>query len=83
MTMIAQTLYHFLSQRLRGFEECRASTIFRKFINMKADVAIRDGNILVKFPRRAHNPIIKSAQLDKAPPAISWLGNRRMLFEFK
>jgi transposase len=83
MTMIAHSLYHFLSQKLRGFEERRASTIFRKFINMKADVTIRDGDIIVKFPRRAHNPIIKSAQLDKVPSTISWLGNRKMLFEFR
>ena len=83
MTMIAHSLYHFLSQKLRGFEECRASTIFRKFINMKADVAIRNGNIIVRFPRRSHNPIIKSAQLDKAPSTISWLGNRKMIFEFR
>jgi len=82
MTMIAHSLYHFLSQKLRGFEECRASTIFRKFINMKADVVIRDSDIVVKFPRRAHNPIIKSAQLDKASN-ISWLGNRKILFEFR
>jgi len=83
MTMIAHSLYYFLSQRLRGFEECRASTIFRKFINMKADVVIRNGEIIVKFPRRAHNPIIKAAQLDKEPYPLSWLGNRTMLFEFK
>ena len=82
MTMIAHSLYHVLSQKLRGFEECRASTIFRKFINMKADLAIRDGDIIVKFPRRAHNPIIKAAQLDKEPVPISWLGNRKMLFQF-
>jgi len=83
MTMIAHSLYHFLSQRLRGFEECRASTIFRKFINMKADVSVRDGNIVVKFPRRSYNPIIKSAELDKVPSTISWLGNRKMFFEFR
>lgn len=83
MTMIAHSLYHFISQRLRGFEECRASTIFRKFINMKAEVAIRNGNIIVKFPRRAHNPIIKAAQLDKVPCEISWLGKRKMIFEFR
>ena len=83
MTMIAHSLYHFFSQGLRGFEECRASTIFRKFINMKADVGIRDGEIVVRFPRRAHNPIIKSAQLDKKPSTISWLGDRKMRFEFR
>jgi transposase len=83
LTMIAHALYHFLSQRLRGFEECRSSTIFRNFINMKADIVIQNNDIIVTFPRRAHNPIIKAAQLDKITPSISWLGNRRMLFKFK
>jgi hypothetical protein len=50
---------------------------------MKADISIRDGDVVVKFPRRSHNPIIKSAELDKVPSTISWLGNRKMLFEFR
>ena len=83
MTMIAQALYHFFSQKLRGFEQCRSATIFRHFINMKADVVIRGSNIIVTFPRRSHNPILKAAHLDKTPSSISWLGNRRMLFKFK
>lgn len=83
LTMIAHALYHFFSQKLRGFEECRSSTIFRNFINMKADIVIQNTNIIVTFPRRAHNPIIKAAQLDKITAPISWLGNRRMLFKFK
>ena len=83
MTMIAHTLYHVLSQKLRGFEQCRSSTIFRKFINMKADIIIEGNDIIVTFPRRVHNPIIKAAQLDKIPTPISWLGNRRVLYKFK
>ena len=83
MTMIAHGLYHFFSQKLRGFEECRSSTIFRHFINMRADIIIRGSDIIVTFPRRAHNPILNAAQLDKITPSISWLGNRRMLFKFR
>jgi len=83
MTMIAHALYHLFAQKLRGFEQSRPSTIFRHFINMKADIAIRDGNIIVVFPRRAHNPILKSAQLDATPITISWLGNRKLLFQFR
>ena len=83
MTMIAHALYHFLSQKFRGFEQCRSSTIFRKFINMKADIVIEDNDIIVTFPRRVHNPIIKAAQLDKIPTPISWLGNRKMLYKFR
>jgi transposase len=82
MTMIAHALYHVLSQKLRGFEQCRAATIFRQFINMKADIAVRGDLVTVNFPRRAHNPIIKAAQLDKTAPSIPWLGNRRLHFEF-
>lgn len=83
MTMISHALYHFLSQKFRGFEQCRSSTIFRKFINIKADIVIEDNNIIAAFPRRSHNPIIKAAQLDKTPTPISWLGNRRILFRFR
>ena len=82
MTMIAHALYHFMSQKLRGFENCRSATIFRQFINMKADIMIRGEVIKVKFPRRSHNPIIKAAQLDKKATSISWLGNKRLQFEF-
>jgi hypothetical protein len=83
MTMIAHALYHFLSQKLRGFEQCRAATTFRQFVNMKAEILVQGSSVIVTFPRRAHNPILKAAQLDKAAPPISWLGNRRLQFEFR
>ena len=82
MTMIAHALYHFISQKLRGFEDCNAATIFRQFINMSAEILICGEVITVKFPRRSHNPIIKAAQLDKNATSISWLGNKRVKFEF-
>jgi len=83
MTMMAHALYHFLSEKLRGFEHCRPSTIFRKFINMKADLFIEGNDIIVQFPRRAHNPIIKAAQLDRTPTPISWLGDRKIAYQFR
>ena len=82
MTMIAHALYHLLSQKLRGFEHCRSATIFRQFINMKAEIIVRGDIIIAKFPRRSHNPIMRAAQLDKHAPSISWLGNRHLQFEF-
>jgi len=83
MTMIAHALYHFFSQKLRGYQQCRPSTIFRHFVNMKADIAVRGDAIWVTYPRRAHNPLLKAAQLDKISPSISWLGGRNIVFEFK
>ena len=80
MTMIAYAFYHFLSQKPRGFEHCRSSTISRKFIDMKVDILIEGNDIIVEFPRRSHNPIIKAAQLDQTPSPISWLINRRVVY---
>jgi len=36
MTMIADTLYNMLVQKLRGFQNCDASKIFRHFVKGKA-----------------------------------------------
>ncbi len=83
MTMVAHALYHFLSEKLRGFEQIRAATIFRQFIDMKAEILVQGNNVIVTFPRRAHNPILKAAQIDKLAPPIPWLGNRRLQFIFR
>jgi hypothetical protein len=39
----------------------------------KSDIVIEGNDIILTFPRRVHNPIIKAAQLDKIPTPISWL----------
>jgi hypothetical protein len=33
---------------------------------------------LVYFDRRAHNPVLREAELDKDCPPIPWLGNRQL-----
>lgn len=82
LTMIADTLYYHLAHSLRGFENCEAKKIFRHFIDMPAKIAVRKDEILVKYPLRAHSPVLRSAGLDKWIPPISWLGGRRIRFEW-
>jgi len=36
----------------------------------------------VYFERRAYNPVLREAQLDKNCPPIPWLGNRRLEFSY-
>ncbi|MCX5839603.1 MAG: hypothetical protein NTW71_13995 [Deltaproteobacteria bacterium] len=45
MTMIAETLYSMLAQKLRGFEQCDAQKIYRHFIRSNTDVAITSGEV--------------------------------------
>ena len=43
LTMMADTLYCMLAQKLRGFEQCDALKIYRNFVRGKATVGIQDG----------------------------------------
>lgn len=73
MTMIADTLYTMLAQKLRGFESCDASKIHRLFVKGKGRITLRGNKITVIFPRRAHNPILRSVAWHRLPQALSWL----------
>ncbi len=80
LTMIADTLYYHLAQSLRGFEQCDARKIFRHFIDMPAKISVTKEEILVRYPLRAHSPVLRSAGLDKWAQPVSWLGERKMRF---
>ena len=82
LTMIADTLYYLLAKRLRGFEECNASQIFRHFIRGKGQVTVSAEEIHVRYPKRAHNPLLRAVPWSKLPERVSWLGNRRLRLEW-
>ena len=83
MTLIADTLYYLLGQRLRGFEECNAPALFRRFIRGKGQITVDDKEVVVRFPRRTHNPVLRALDWKQLPDRVSWLGNRRLRFEWK
>lgn len=70
MTVIADTLYSMLAQKLRGFEECDAPKIYRNFVRGKGIVEVSDGSIAVTYPKRAHNPILRHVSWDKLPLSV-------------
>ncbi len=73
MTMIADTLYTMLAQKLRGFESCDAAKIHRLFVKGKANVILKGNKITVTYPRKAHNPILRSVPWHNLPQTLSWL----------
>ena len=83
LTMIADTLYYLLAKRLRGFEECNATQIFRRFTRGKGDITVTSDEIIVAFPKRAHNPVLRAVDWSKLPDRVSWLGDRRLRFEWR
>ena len=83
LTMIADTLYYLLARRLRGFEECNASRIFRHFVRGKGQITVDKDEVVVLFPKRAHNPVLRAIDWTNLPDRVSWLGNRRLRFEWR
>jgi transposase len=83
MTMIADTLYNMLAHKLRGFQDCDAPKIYRHFVKGKANIAVKNGELTVTYPRRAHNPILRAVPWNRLPKSISWLDSVNLNLKFK
>ena len=67
LTMIADTLYSLLARRLRGFEDCDAPKLYRHFVQGKGLIEVHGHDVSVTFPRRAHNPVLRSVEWSNLP----------------
>jgi hypothetical protein len=83
MTMIADTLYSMLSKKLRGFEECDAPKIYRDFVRGKGKITVKGQEITVTYPKRAHNPILRSVPWHRMPESLTWLDSARLKLVFR
>jgi hypothetical protein len=83
MTVIADTLYCMLAQKLRGFEECDAPKLFRNFIDRKATISVRGGDVTVAYDRRAHNPILRRVPWNNLPKTLPAVPGARLQLQFK
>ncbi|MBT9161189.1 MAG: hypothetical protein DDT26_02493 [Dehalococcoidia bacterium] len=82
-TMIADTLYWMLAQKLRGFEECDAPKLYRHYIRGGATVAVNNGQVTVTYPKRAHNPALRAVPWDKLPTTIPGCPGAKLKLVFK
>ena len=79
LTVLAQGCYRWLANQLRGFGDAKPKRVYRNFVETPGVIEIEPGRrIVVYFDRRAHNPILREAHLDKDCPPIPWLGNHRL-----
>jgi transposase len=80
LLVIASGLYRRLAQHMRGYADSQARQIFRDLIDMPADVEITERQVLVRFHRRAHLPIvIASGLLDQTVEVPWWNGAKLRL----
>ena len=83
LTMIADTLYSMLAQKLRGFERCDAPKLYRDFVRGKGDVKVQADTVTVTYPRRVHNPILRKVPWQHLPQQLPGLGGANLALRFR
>ncbi|OGV51082.1 MAG: hypothetical protein A3F46_03360 [Legionellales bacterium RIFCSPHIGHO2_12_FULL_42_9] len=81
-TVIADTLYHRLAQDLPRFEKVRASTIFRKFIDMPGKIIFDGQQFKIKIRKHASTPILLGVQKLKNNIMVPWLDSKQISIEW-
>jgi hypothetical protein len=79
LTLMASSLYRLLAVRIgHGYETAKSRHVFRDFIDASAGVTISEGEVIVKFQKRAHNPLLVAAGIDQTDTVVPWLGKKRL-----
>ncbi len=83
LTLMASSLYRMLGVRIgRGYQTAKSQHIFRDFIDATASVHITEDEVLVRFQKRAHNPLLIAAGFHETDIRVPWLGDKRLQLVF-
>jgi len=79
LTLMASSLYRLLGAQIgNGYQKAEFRHIFRDFIDATAQVTITEREILVRFQKRAHNPLLIAADFDKMAVLIPWISRKHL-----
>ena len=83
LTLLASSLYRLLGHRVgNGYQQAKSRHLFRDLIDATAQITITNGEIEVRFQKRAHNPLLLAAGFDQIDLPIPWLDRKRLRFVF-
>jgi hypothetical protein len=83
LTLMASSLYRLLAERIgRGYEHAKSRHLFRDFVDATAHVTVGESEIVVRYQKRAHNPLLVAAGFETTEMAIPWLRRKRLKLLF-
>jgi transposase len=83
LTLMGSSLYRLLAAQIgQGYERAKSRTMFDHFVDATATIHISEHEIMVRFQKRAHNPLLLAAGFDQTEVQVPWLGRRRLRFLF-
>lgn len=79
LTLMASSLYRLLAVQIgNGYEHAKSRHLFQDFVDATAQITLTSQQVLVRFHKRAHNPLLLAAGFDKIDTPIPWLGSKRL-----
>jgi hypothetical protein len=83
LTLMASSLYRLLAVRVgQGYEVAESRHLFRDLIDATAEITITEGDVVVRYQKRAHNPLLIAAGFDATDVRIPWLGGKGLRLVF-
>jgi len=83
LTLMASSLYRLLGAQIgRGYEEAKGRHIFRDFIDAVGLLTLTDDAVIVRYQKRAHNPLLMAAGFANTNVPVPWLGGKRLQLVF-
>jgi hypothetical protein len=68
---MASSVYRLLAGRIsRGYERTESWHLFRDFMDATAEIEVKGSSIVVRYQKRAHNPLLIAAGFDRTDAAI-------------
>ena len=56
--------------------------LFRDFVDATAQATVGESEIVVRYQKRAHKPLLVAAGFDTTETVIPWLGSKRLKLLF-
>jgi transposase len=82
LTLLASSLYRLLGLRLGdGYAVAKARHLFRDFVDATATIRLTKTEVLVRFQKRAHNPLLLAAGFHQTDVPVPWLGRKHLRLE--
>jgi transposase-like protein len=83
LTLMAGTLYRLLASRVgNGYRDAKSRHIFRDLLSGAGLVTLTETEVVVRFLKRAHNPLLLAAGFPGAHGPIPWLGGKILRLDF-
>lgn len=79
LTLMASSLYRMLATKIgNGYKTARSRTLFDRFVDSSATIRITQEEVIVKFQKRANNPLLRAAGFEDTDVPVPWFGNKRL-----